>query len=50
MSEEMFEDGYKHIINIDFSSVCVQAMKEKYKGRDGLTCSFSLTRLDNGCY
>ncbi len=41
MTEEMHDDGFKHIVNIDFSPVCVAAMKEKYKGRDGLTCSLA---------
>ena len=38
MSEEMYDEGYKHIVNIDFSPVCIAAMKEKYKGREGLSC------------
>jgi 2-polyprenyl-3-methyl-5-hydroxy-6-metoxy-1,4-benzoquinol methylase len=39
LSEEMHDDGYKQIVNIDFSPICVAAMKEKYKGRDGLNCN-----------
>jgi EEF1A lysine methyltransferase 4 len=31
LSEEMFEEGYTQITNIDISNVCVKAMKEKYK-------------------
>jgi 2-polyprenyl-3-methyl-5-hydroxy-6-metoxy-1,4-benzoquinol methylase len=38
LSEEMHDDGYKQLVNIDFSPICVSAMKEKYKGREGLTC------------
>ena len=41
LSEEMYEDGYKHIVNIDFSPVVVNAMKEKTKGREGLSCKLS---------
>lgn len=50
MSEEMYDDGYKTIVNIDFSPVCVSQMKEKYKGREGLTCRYILYRYDHGCY
>jgi 2-polyprenyl-3-methyl-5-hydroxy-6-metoxy-1,4-benzoquinol methylase len=31
LSEEMHEEGYANITNIDISNVCVKAMKEKYK-------------------
>lgn len=31
LSEEMFEEGYTQITNIDISNVCVKAMKDKYK-------------------
>ena len=31
LSEEMYEEGYNTITNIDISNVCVKAMKEKYK-------------------
>lgn len=31
LSEQLFSIGYKNIINIDFSSVCIEQMKNKYK-------------------
>lgn len=33
LSEEMFEEGYTSITNIDVSNVCIKAMKEKYKDK-----------------
>jgi hypothetical protein len=33
MSEEMFDEGYQNIINIDISLVCIKAMTEKYKDK-----------------
>lgn len=38
LSEDMYEDGFKRITNIDFSPVVISAMKEKTKGKDGLAC------------
>jgi len=31
LSEEMFDDGYENITNIDFSSTSVKTMAEKLK-------------------
>ncbi|TFK74971.1 S-adenosyl-L-methionine-dependent methyltransferase [Pluteus cervinus] len=31
LSEEMWEDGYRNIVNIDYSSVVVQKMRERHK-------------------
>lgn len=36
MSEEMLEEGYKKIVCIDQSAVCVKAMTEKYKEKEGI--------------
>lgn len=33
LSEEMLEEGYTQIINIDISNVCTKAMAEKYKDK-----------------
>ena len=34
MSAEMYRDGYRDITNIDYSSVVIRKMKEKYKSLD----------------
>ncbi|XP_054756592.2 EEF1A lysine methyltransferase 4-like [Lytechinus pictus] len=31
LSLEMYEDGYHNIVNVDFSSVCIEKMKEKHE-------------------
>lgn len=33
MSEEMFEEGYQYIHNIDVSSVVIKSMNEKYRDK-----------------
>ena len=33
MSEEMYEEGFQNIVNIDISSVVIKAMQEKYKDK-----------------
>lgn len=33
LSEEMFDEGYQHISNIDISHVVTKAMNEKYKDK-----------------
>jgi len=33
LSEEMFEEGYANITNIDISNICIKAMKDKYKDK-----------------
>ncbi|KAI0718817.1 S-adenosyl-L-methionine-dependent methyltransferase [Fomitopsis betulina] len=30
LSEEMYDDGYKHIVNTDYSGVVIEKMKHKY--------------------
>jgi len=34
MSEEMYDEGYQHITNIDISPIVVKAMQEKYKDKE----------------
>jgi len=33
MSEEMYDEGYQNIVNIDISSIVTKAMQEKYKDK-----------------
>jgi 2-polyprenyl-3-methyl-5-hydroxy-6-metoxy-1,4-benzoquinol methylase len=33
LSEEMFDEGYQNITNIDIAPTCVKAMNEKYKDK-----------------
>jgi hypothetical protein len=33
MSEEMFDEGYTSITNVDISSVVIKQMQEKYKDK-----------------
>jgi len=37
LTEDMYEDGFTSITNIDISSVVIEAMKEKHKASAGLT-------------
>mmetsp|Transcript_1809 Transcript_1809/g.3905 ORF Transcript_1809/g.3905 Transcript_1809/m.3905 type:complete len:212 (+) Transcript_1809:50-685(+) len=37
LSEEMYEDGFQNITNIDISSVVTKAMQEKYRDKPGMT-------------
>lgn len=37
LAEEMVEEGYTSILNIDKSSIVIEDMQELYKGRDGLS-------------
>lgn len=33
LSEEMFDEGYQNITNIDISQVVIKSMQEKYKDK-----------------
>jgi len=37
LSEEMYDEGYQNITNIDISDVVVKAMQEKYGDKPGMT-------------
>lgn len=36
LSEEMYEDGYTQIMNVDYSLVAIKAMQEKYREKAGM--------------
>mmetsp|Transcript_121930 Transcript_121930/g.352132 ORF Transcript_121930/g.352132 Transcript_121930/m.352132 type:complete len:210 (+) Transcript_121930:41-670(+) len=37
LSEEMYEDGFTNITNVDISQVVTKAMQEKYRDKPGMT-------------
>lgn len=39
-SEGMVDDGYTDVVNVDISSVVIDAMKKKYINRPQLKCIF----------
>ncbi|CAA2988874.1 methyltransferase-like protein 13 [Olea europaea var. sylvestris] len=41
-SEYMVGDGYEDFVNIDISSVVIEAMQKKYSNRPHLTCVYLL--------
>ena len=57
MSEEMFDEGYQNITNIDISKVVVKAMNEKYKEKgESFKCEITrnkdcvtTSRCGDGC-
>jgi hypothetical protein len=40
LSEEMYEDGYRAITNIDISRVVVDQMAERCHAMDGMSCTY----------
>lgn len=46
-SEDMVDDGYEDIVNIDISSVVIEAMQKKYFNRPQLKCIFEIIILFN---
>lgn len=43
MSEEMANDSFQRIVNIDISNVVIGAMNEKHRNNPHLTCKFNQT-------
>ena len=37
LSEDMYDDGFTTVSNIDISKVCIDQMVEKYRDKTGLT-------------
>ncbi|CAD7949163.1 unnamed protein product [Amoebophrya sp. A120] len=49
MAEEMFDEGFANITNIDSSAVAMKAMAEKYKDKTGLSYSeMNVKQMDYG--
>jgi SAM-dependent methyltransferase len=44
MSEELYNDGFSNIVNVDFSPVVIKSMQEKCKDKNGLQCMNSIPR------
>lgn len=40
ISEDMVNDGYQNIMNVDISQIVIDAMTEKYKEMPQLQCNF----------
>ena len=46
LSEDMYQEGYRNIANIDFSEIVVDDMQTKYKKEgydESMTCKIVLT-------
>lgn len=39
MSEELYDDGFKTQVNVDFSNVVIKQMQQKYQDRVGMQCT-----------
>ncbi|RUS32017.1 hypothetical protein BC938DRAFT_476495 [Jimgerdemannia flammicorona] len=44
LSEDMYDDGYKHITNIDFSTVVIENMRTRCADRSEMKCEYRKTR------
>lgn len=40
LSEEMYEDGYTDITNIDISRVVIDQMAERTRAMEGMSCTW----------
>ncbi|KAL9710951.1 hypothetical protein Ac2012v2_005492 [Leucoagaricus gongylophorus] len=46
LSEDLWEDGYKNIINTDFSGVLIEKMKQRHKQiRPEMECAYQMCQL-----
>lgn len=46
LSEDMYDDGFHNIVNIDFSKTVIENMTEKCKDRAGMECKHWEFMLD----
>lgn len=44
-SEDMADDGYEDIVNIDISSVAIEAMQKKHSNHPQLKCILNIIYL-----
>lgn len=45
LSEDMYDDGYHNIVNIDFSGTVIRNMAEKCRDRVGMECKGSINSV-----
>ena len=45
MSENMWDDGYRNITNVDFSPQCISLMQKRCADKPGMTCALNLLLL-----
>ncbi|KAF9031408.1 hypothetical protein BDZ89DRAFT_627609 [Hymenopellis radicata] len=45
LSQDMYDDGYRNIVNVDYSAVVIDQMKQRHEStRPEMECKFSLAR------
>lgn len=42
LSRDMYDDGYRNIANVDYSSVVIEKMRRVNAGCEGMTCACEL--------
>ena len=48
MSEEMYDEGYQHIMNVDNCDLVVKAMQERYKDKEpNMKCTLRYDYINN---
>eukprot|EP00920_Eleutheroschizon_duboscqi_P042269 GHVT01101093.1.p2 GENE.GHVT01101093.1~~GHVT01101093.1.p2 ORF type:complete len:114 (-),score=9.65 GHVT01101093.1:159-500(-) len=45
LTEEMYDDGYHSILNIDYAASCIKAMEDKYREYEHLSCMKQRKRI-----